>query len=89
MSALVEPTEPYAYGIEFGRPAGTYVSPKALEKWARSKGLNPYAVSKSIMKKGTKPQPFLIPAFEEKENSILLIIAQGVENALKSAFKTK
>ena len=35
------------------------VPPKALEKWARKKGLNEYAVSANIKKYGTKAYPFL------------------------------
>lgn len=52
----------YSEPVEKGRQAGKYVPIKegvGLHKWATSKGLNPYAVSKSIFKKGTKPNPFM------------------------------
>ena len=32
---------------------------KAIKPWAESKGLNPWAVQKSIAKKGTKPHPWI------------------------------
>lgn len=48
----------YGYSVETGtRPH--QVSAKALKQWAESKGLNPYAVAKSIAKKGTKANPFM------------------------------
>lgn len=34
----------------------------ALERWAKQRGINPYAVQHSIAKKGTEPHPWLIPA---------------------------
>lgn len=85
--AVVQPTEPYASNIEFGQPPGTYVSPKALEAWARKRGLNPYAVSKSIMKKGTRAQPFLFPAFEARAGEVDRIVAQGIINCFNQTLK--
>ena len=52
----------YSAPIEYGRTAGKYVPIKqgeGLHKWATSKGIPPYAVAKSIFKKGTKPNPFM------------------------------
>lgn len=92
VSILVQPSEPYAYGVEFGQPPGTYVSPEALKPWARRHGMSEsaaYAISRKIMAKGTDPQPFLFPAFEAKEKSIFDIIGQGVYNALMFVFKRK
>lgn len=82
----VGPTQPYGKEIEQGRPSGTYVSPQALMGWAKRKGLNPYAVSKAIQKKGSPAQPFLFPAFDKKQDSIVAIITQAVSNAFKEAF---
>lgn len=83
--ATIQPTEPYAGAVEFGQPAGTYVSPQQLMVWARNRGLNPYAVSKSILNKGTQAQPYLFPAFDQNVDSIVLIISQSLDNALKQA----
>lgn len=81
LSAEVGPTQPYGKEIEFGRKLGTYVSPNALMGWAKRKGLNPYAVSKSIMKKGSPAQPFLFPAADSQLDNVLKIITQAVVNA--------
>ena len=89
ITASVGPTQPYGKDIEFGRPPGTHVSPAALMGWAKRKGLNPYAVAKSIERKGSPAQPFLFPAFEKNERGITQIIAQGVVNAFKQVFNLK
>lgn len=83
----VGPTQPYGKEIEFGRPPGTYVSPAALKKWAAKRGLNPYAVSKSIQAKGSPAQPYLFPAVDSKEESIVKILVQSVVNAFTEIFK--
>lgn len=81
-------TQPYGKDIEFGRPPGTVVTAAALMGWASRKGLNAYAVSKSIYKKGSPAQPFLFPAFDSKQESIVAIIMQSVSNAIRQALGT-
>ena len=87
VSAEVGPAKQYGKEIEFGRPPGTFVSAAALSGWAKRKGLNPYAVSWAIHKKGSPPQPFMFPAADAKENEIPKIIAQAFQNAVEQAFK--
>jgi hypothetical protein len=81
VSAVVGPTQPYGKDIEFGRPPGTYVSPVALMGWAKRKGLNPYAVSRSIQNKGSPAQPFMFPAADNQLSNVIKIISQAVVNA--------
>lgn len=38
---------------------------EAIEPWANSKGLNPYAVRESIWRKGIKPMDFIVPAVDK------------------------
>lgn len=57
---------PYGYDVEMGR-GPHFVSAKELSGWAKSKGLNPWAVSKSIMKKGTKAQHFFKASISNSE----------------------
>lgn len=69
LRAEIYPTASYAAAVHEGtRPH--YVSPEALKRWAAHKGLNPYAVAKSIAKKGTKSQPFMINAFDKVQNDL-------------------
>lgn len=63
LSAIVGPTTKYANAIEFG-DGPKWVSVKdgsPLRDWADAKGINPYAVQRSIAKKGTKAHPFVVP----------------------------
>lgn len=46
------------------------VSATAIAPWARKKGLNPWAVAKSISKKGTKANPFLKRAIDGEKRNI-------------------
>lgn len=87
ISSVIAPKVKYAAGVEFGQPPGTRVSPAKLAGWAGRRGLNPYAIAKGIERKGTKAQPFLFPAFDEKQESVFLIISQGIDNALNSLGK--
>ena len=51
----------YGPDLEFGTdPHWPPIEP--LKRWAQQRGINPYAVQKSISKKGTDPHPWLNPA---------------------------
>lgn len=69
MSVEVGPDVNYGADVEFGTKPHA-VSAGALSGWAKRKGLNPYAVAKSIEKKGTKAQPYLIPGLKNAETLI-------------------
>jgi HK97 gp10 family phage protein len=73
---------PYPYDVEFGR-GPHYVSPKELEPWAKSKGLNPYAVSKSIFKKGTKGQHFFKKALDKNRDTFQPYFDEAITNIMK------
>lgn len=82
----VGPTQPYGKDIEFGTPPGRMVPVAALSGWAKRKGISPYAVQWAIYNKGTRPQPFLFPAFDAKEGSVFKIMQQAVLNAINQVF---
>ena len=58
------PKMAYAPFVEFGTKAH-FPPIAAITDWANSKGINPYALQKSIGAKGMKAHPFFIPAVEE------------------------
>jgi len=58
IQVTIAPQANYASYPEFGTQPH-YVSPQQLMGWARRHGLNPYAVSKSIQKHGTKAQYYV------------------------------
>lgn len=73
---------PYAAAVEYGtRPH--YVSPEQLAPWAQSKGLNPYAVSKSIAKKGTKANPFFQRAVNTATPGVLIEFDKAIQGIIK------
>lgn len=59
-----------------------FVSPESLKQWAAKKGLNPYAVSKSIAKKGTKANPFFKGAVEDTSKDVNKEFAIALEGAM-------
>jgi hypothetical protein len=60
------------------RPHWTSARPGSpLHKWATHKGINPYAVQKSIAAKGTKAHPFIKPTFQKMRGPVERDILQG------------
>lgn len=72
----------YSMAVEYGT-APHYVSPKQLAPWAQKKGLNPYAVSKSIQKKGTKANPFFQETADYASDGIDRVFAQALVDITK------
>lgn len=66
---------------------------KALREWAKSKGLNEYAVARNIYKKGIPQTLFFTKAFESQvgnlPETILEVFGGDVENALKYSTQRK
>lgn len=73
---------PYAVAVHEGTTPH-YVSPSALMAWAKKKGLNPFAVSKSIAKKGTKANPFFQRAVDNSEESINKDFDKALDDLVK------
>lgn len=71
---------PYALGVEEGtRPHRPPSGPNSsLAQWAELKGMNVYAVAASIARNGTKPHPFVEPAYEEVKDVIVERMNSGV-----------
>ena len=61
----VEPDVNYAAPVEYGsRPHWVSVRPGTpLNRWAKQKGISPYAVQRSIARKGTRAHPFVKPTY--------------------------
>lgn len=60
---------PYAAAVNYGT-GPHHVSPTQLAPWAAKKGLNPFAVAKSIAKKGTRANPFFDKAVANAEDGV-------------------
>ena len=80
------------YASQFkGKSGGTFKEMvKALTMWVERKGLAgsgkqskslAYAIAINILRKGLRPQPFLIPAFEQEKGKLLQRIEKIIKNA--------
>ena len=74
------PNDFQAYAMKFkGQKGGTFKEMiDALTLWVQRKGIvgkndksTAYAIAISILRKGIRPQPFLIPAFEQEKPKLL------------------
>ena len=70
LEVTISPRANYSETVHKGRRPGAPVSAKSLEGWARRKGLNPYAVAKSIERKGTKANPFVARAVDDVKGQV-------------------
>jgi hypothetical protein len=85
-NVTIAPNKNYAVSVHEGtRPH--YVSIKdprsPLKIWAIRKGLNPYAVQRSIAKKGTKANPFVDRTVKRAEPDVKQIFSEVLENIIK------
>lgn len=78
----VEPTVKYAFGVHEGTKPH-WVAIDSLEKWAKRKGINPYALQKSIAKKGTKANPFMERAAKKSESKVQITFQTAINNITK------
>lgn len=79
---IIEPTVKYGLYVHKGtRPHWTGVG--NLRKWAKRKGINPYALQKSIAKKGTKANPFMKRAAKKSESKVQAIFQRAINNITK------
>jgi HK97 gp10 family phage protein len=71
-----------------GKKAGTFKDMvEALTLWVKRKGIGggkdksiAYAIAISILRKGMRPQPFLIPAFESEKPKMIKNILNVIKN---------
>lgn len=81
LTATIGPTAKYANFVELGtRPHWTSARPGTpLYKWATDKGISPYAVQRSIARRGTKPHPFVAPTVKLMEPRIIGRFEKGID----------
>ena len=84
------PTDFSSYALQFkGKGSGKFKDMvEALTLWVKRKGIGngkndkglAYVIALSILKKGMRPQPFLIPAFEMEKPKMINNIKKAIEN---------
>jgi hypothetical protein len=67
-----------AYGIfrEKGRKPGRMPPVEAVAGWARRHGMNPFLVARAIGRKGSKPRPFMEPAYRQNAGKIVQLFGR-------------
>lgn len=71
LTGRVGPSLRYGWFVEHGRRPGKFPPLAAVSGWARRHGVSPFVVARAIARKGTRPQPFLVPAFEKNRGRIV------------------
>ena len=84
LTSVIKPAEPYADFVELGtRP---HVPPiDALTPWADMHGINPWALQRSIAKKGTMAHPYIIPTYVEMGPEVAPLFAEGLAAFIEEA----
>ena len=83
----------YGGYLEFGRKAGGMPPIAPLETWVKKKGIATdskeiksiaFAIARSIAKNGTKPRPYLIPAWRKNANTLVKNLKTVLRNSGKN-----
>lgn len=85
IQAEIKPEVQYAEDVEFGtKPHPVSVAEGTpLLKWAKLKGINPYALKRSIERKGTKKHPFVEPTYTKMKPVVEAAIATGMSRLVE------
>ncbi len=63
LTSKIGPSVQYGLYVEKGRGPGKPPPVGAVAGWAARKGINPYVLARAIGRRGTKPRPYMLPAF--------------------------
>lgn len=72
LTGKVGPSVAYAIFVEKGTRAH-YPPVGAIKGWAGRHGMNPFALARGIARRGTRAQPFVLPAFERQRSKVLAL----------------
>ena len=85
----------YAYYVEFGRRAGKWPPFRFIYEWVRVRHMAAddqeaksiaFLIQRSIGTKGTKPHPFLRPAFEKNKRLYEQVIRKGAQKIMNKDY---
>ncbi|WP_148667404.1 hypothetical protein [Arthrobacter sp. Hiyo1] len=85
-TAMIKPNNSIAYAdaVETGsRPHRPPAGPdSSLAQWCEMKGLNVWAVAKSIELRGTKPHPYIEPTYQATKGPVAVMFSEGIAQYL-------
>jgi len=76
LTGEVGPSVKYGLYVERGRRPGRPPPVSAVAAWARRHGVSPFLVARAIGRKGVRPAPFLLPAYEKNKGRITDLFAK-------------
>jgi hypothetical protein len=76
LTGKVGPSVSYGLYVERGRRPGRPPPQSAVAGWARRHGVSPFLVARAIGRRGVRPAPFLVPAYEKNRAKILELFAR-------------
>lgn len=82
LEGTIKSGRPYAQDVEYGTKPHT-VPYDEIAPWAKLRGLSPWAVIKSIEKKGTKANPFFQRALDNSVDRVNVIIKGTINNIIE------
>ena len=82
LAVNIRPMAKYAPFVEYGtRPHWTSV--RNLERWAKFRGINAYALQRSIAMHGTKPHPYEEKTFKQVQPYAIRNMQQSLNRVVK------
>lgn len=85
----------YAYYVEFGRRSGKWPPFRFIYEWVRIRHFTKddeearqiaFFIQRSIGKKGTKPHPFLKPAYEKNKPLLVAILKKAAAKVINKDY---
>lgn len=85
----------YAYYVEFGRRAGKWPPFRFIYEWVRTRHFatddkeartKAFLIQRSIGEKGTKPHPFLRPAYEKNKRLLVQVLKKGAAKVMNKDY---
>jgi hypothetical protein len=70
LQSKIGPSVAYGIYVEKGRGPGKAPPIGAIAGWAARKGINPYVLARSIARKGVRPQPYMLPAYQSNAGKV-------------------
>lgn len=82
LTSKIGPSVAYGLYVEKGRRPGKMPPIGAIQGWASRKGINPYVLARSIARKGTRPRPYMIPAFEGNQGRVINLFSKVAQTVV-------
>lgn len=80
VAATIGPDHKLKYALYVEKGTKPHMPPvDAIQAWAEQKGLNPWAVAKSIAKKGTKANPFVERTYKGSKEDVKAVWVRDVK----------